>query len=60
MKVGQATPSETRTAIAKAREAFLDFRNVPAPKRGELIRQMREAIANQVSIRMIQYSLAFY
>jgi len=46
-RVRSASPSETRNAIAKAREAFQSLRNVPAPKRGEVIRQMREAIARK-------------
>ncbi|KAI0826342.1 Aldehyde/histidinol dehydrogenase [Irpex lacteus] len=40
-----ASPSELQTAIAKSREAFEFFRAVPAPKRGDILRQIREALA---------------
>jgi len=33
------TPASTDAAIARAREAFLEWRCVPAPRRGELIRR---------------------
>ena len=36
--VPRITPSATANAIAKAHQAYLEWRNVPAPKRGELIR----------------------
>ena len=36
--VPRITPSATAAAIAKAHQAYLEWRNVPAPKRGELIR----------------------
>ena len=36
--VPRITPAATAEAIAKAHQAYLEWRNVPAPKRGELIR----------------------
>jgi aldehyde dehydrogenase family 7 protein A1 len=44
----KAAPEELRAALDKAREAYLDFRHVPAPKRGEILRQIREALALKV------------
>lgn len=41
--VTSATEMEYEACIKKAEEAFLQWRNVPAPKRGEVIRQMGEA-----------------
>ena len=45
-KIGQlnsASRSEYETVIIKAQEAFLHWRKLPAPQRGEVIRQMGEA-----------------
>ncbi|KAJ7507257.1 NAD-aldehyde dehydrogenase [Mycena galericulata] len=44
-RVKTASPEELHTAISKAREAYVFFKNVPAPRRGELLRQIREALA---------------
>ncbi|KAI0052383.1 NAD-aldehyde dehydrogenase [Auriscalpium vulgare] len=44
-RVRSASPSELHAAIEKAREAYKDFRLLPAPRRGELVRQIREALA---------------
>src|SRR5262245_25247852 len=38
------TPAQVRAAIAKAQEAFQAWREVPAPKRGELIRLFGEEL----------------
>ncbi|KAJ7747925.1 succinate-semialdehyde dehydrogenase [Mycena maculata] len=43
--VKTASPEELHTALSKAREAYVFFRNVPAPRRGEILRQIREALA---------------
>lgn len=43
-KVRQATTEEYEQVVAKAHKAFLDWRMVPAPKRGEVIRQLGEAL----------------
>ena len=39
---------EAKEAIAKTREASLAVRRMPGPKRGEVIRQMREALSSKV------------
>ncbi|KAJ2914971.1 hypothetical protein MD484_g5446, partial [Candolleomyces efflorescens] len=44
-KVRTATPQEVEETLARTREAYVEFRNVPAPKRGEILRQIREALA---------------
>ncbi|KAJ7248568.1 NAD-aldehyde dehydrogenase [Mycena haematopus] len=43
-RVQTASPEELHTALSKTREAFNFFRNVPAPRRGEILRQIREAL----------------
>ncbi|TFK29573.1 succinate-semialdehyde dehydrogenase [Coprinopsis marcescibilis] len=44
-RVRTASPAEVQEALARTREAYVTFRNVPAPKRGEILRQIREALA---------------
>ncbi|KAG5639746.1 hypothetical protein H0H81_000026 [Sphagnurus paluster] len=44
-RVKSASPEELHEALARTREAYTIFRHVPAPQRGELIRQIREALA---------------
>ena len=36
--------------MERSREAYKFFRNVPAPKRGEILRQIREALAAKVGL----------
>ncbi|KAJ8486814.1 hypothetical protein ONZ45_g14541 [Pleurotus djamor] len=43
-RVKTASPQELQVALEKTREAYLYFRNIPAPRRGELLRQIREAL----------------
>ncbi|KAL9709314.1 hypothetical protein Ac2012v2_007668 [Leucoagaricus gongylophorus] len=43
-RIRTASRSELREALQRAREAYHIFRNVPAPKRGEVVRQIREAL----------------
>jgi aldehyde dehydrogenase (NAD+) len=38
------SPAEAREAVARAREAFLAWRLVPAPRRGELVRVLGEEL----------------
>ncbi len=38
--VYQASKEDYDSVVKKAHEAFLDWRNVPAPKRGEIVRQI--------------------
>ncbi|KAI0827420.1 NAD-aldehyde dehydrogenase [Trametes gibbosa] len=44
-RVQSATPEELQRALERSREAYKVLRNVPAPKRGEILRQIREALA---------------
>lgn len=43
-KVSKTSPEEYQAVIAAAEAAFLDWRMVPAPKRGEIVRQYGEAL----------------
>lgn len=43
-KVVEATAEEMQAAIGKAHAAFLQWRNVPPPKRGELVRKFGEVL----------------
>ncbi len=43
-KVKQANPDDYKRVIKSAQEAFKVWRQVPAPKRGEVIRQLGEAL----------------
>ena len=42
--VRQVTVEEYETIAARAHEAFLGWRRVPAPRRGEVVRQIGEAL----------------
>jgi aldehyde dehydrogenase (NAD+) len=42
--VQQVTEEEFDAVLARAHEAFLDWRTVPAPKRGEIVRQLGHAL----------------
>lgn len=39
-----ATPAEYHQVIEKAQAAFVEWRKIPAPKRGEIVRQLAERI----------------
>ncbi len=43
-KIAQATPEAYETVIAAAQKAFLSWRMVPAPKRGEVVRDLGQAL----------------
>ncbi len=43
-KVIQATPATYEKVASAAHQAFLDWRHVPAPKRGELVRDLGNAL----------------
>jgi aldehyde dehydrogenase (NAD+) len=43
-KVQQATPADYEAAVVAAQKAFLAWRDVPAPKRGEIVRQLGVAL----------------
>jgi len=42
--VHEASAEDMRAAVARAHQAFLQWRNVPAPKRGELVRLFGEEL----------------
>ncbi|WP_283134372.1 L-piperidine-6-carboxylate dehydrogenase [Rhizohabitans arisaemae] len=42
--LGAATPTDADRAITAAHEAFLSWRTVPAPRRGELVRRLGELL----------------
>ncbi|HLS27355.1 MAG TPA: aldehyde dehydrogenase family protein [Opitutales bacterium] len=44
--VREATADEVETVTARAVEAFRSWRTVPAPRRGEVVRQLGEALRN--------------
>ncbi|KIY68485.1 NAD-aldehyde dehydrogenase [Cylindrobasidium torrendii FP15055 ss-10] len=46
-RIRTASPENVQEAIAKSREAYKTLRNVPAPRRGEILRQIREALASK-------------
>jgi len=43
-RVKQATPADYERAVAAAQKAFLAWRDLPAPKRGEIVRQYGNAL----------------
>ena len=43
-EVRELSPPETKTAIDKAHQAYLAWRKVPAPRRGELVRLLGEEL----------------
>lgn len=43
-EVRTATPAESERAVARAHSAFQTWRNVPAPQRGDLVRQLGNAL----------------
>ncbi|KAG8943287.1 hypothetical protein FRC04_002967 [Tulasnella sp. 424] len=43
--LSEATAKELQTAIANSRDAYKQFRLTPAPRRGEMVRQIREALS---------------
>ncbi|MGA9581347.1 MAG: aldehyde dehydrogenase family protein [Allosphingosinicella sp.] len=45
--VPTASPDEVAAAVARAQEAFLDWRNVPPPRRGELVRLFGEVLREE-------------
>jgi aldehyde dehydrogenase (NAD+) len=43
-RVRQATAADYETVVAKASEAFVEWRTWPAPRRGEIVRQIGEGL----------------
>ena len=48
----QASPTDLHNALERTREAYVYFRSIPAPRRGEIIRQIREALAAKVNVTL--------
>ncbi|KAF9045367.1 NAD-aldehyde dehydrogenase [Panaeolus papilionaceus] len=46
-RVKTASPIELHEALQRSREAYVHFRDIPAPRRGELVREIREALAKK-------------
>ena len=42
-RIALATPEQYEAVVARAQEQFLRWRDLPAPKRGEIVRQMGDA-----------------
>src|SRR4051812_28889589 len=43
-RIAEASARDVSAAVGRAHEAFLEWRNVPAPKRGELVRLFGEEL----------------
>ncbi|MCO6459773.1 MAG: aldehyde dehydrogenase family protein [Saprospiraceae bacterium] len=58
-KVSTTTEEAYNEVIKKAEEAFLSWRNIPAPKRGEIVRQYGEVLrANKDALgRLVSYEM---
>ncbi|ACL62587.1 aldehyde dehydrogenase family protein [Methylobacterium nodulans] len=51
VRVQETSPDEARAAIGRAHDAFLAWRQVPAPRRGELVRLLGEELrANKAAL----------
>ena len=58
-KVSETTPEEYEVVIQKAQEAFKVWRTIPAPKRGEIVRQYGEALRKHKDAlgRLVSYEM---
>ena len=58
-KVRQANHEDYEKVIGKAEEAYKIWREIPAPKRGEIVRQMGDALrANKDNLgRLVSYEM---
>ena len=58
-KVSITTEDAYNTVIEKAEEAFLQWRNIPAPKRGDIVRQYGDVLrANKDALgRLVSYEM---
>ena len=43
-RVAVSTPAEVNSALERAQQQFLAWRDVPAPRRGELVRALGESV----------------
>lgn len=57
--VSATTKEEYEAVIAKAQEAFKEWRQIPAPKRGEIVRQYGEALRENKDAlgRLVSYEM---
>jgi len=57
--VNSATEADYEAVIMKAQEAFLEWRKVPAPKRGEVVRQLAEKLReNKLALgKLVSYEM---
>lgn len=53
--VQAAGVEDYENAITKAEHAFLSFQKIPAPKRGELVRQLGNSLREKRRIRSISF-----
>ncbi|MFM7078315.1 MAG: aldehyde dehydrogenase family protein, partial [Bacteroidota bacterium] len=58
-KIAQATADDYEAIIAKSQQAFLEWRKVPAPKRGEVVRQIGNALREKKEDlgRLVSYEM---
>ena len=58
-RVSETTPEEYEAVIQKAQEAFKVWRTIPAPKRGEIVRQYGEALRKHKDAlgRLVSYEM---
>jgi len=57
--VNSATEADYEAVILKAQEAFIEWRQVPAPKRGEVVRQLAEKLReNKLALgKLVSYEM---
>ncbi|MFH1276814.1 MAG: aldehyde dehydrogenase family protein [Candidatus Eisenbacteria bacterium] len=58
-KVNQATEDDYETVVRKAQEVFKEWRMLPAPQRGEIVRQIGEALREKKDDlgRLVSYEM---
>jgi aldehyde dehydrogenase (NAD+) len=58
-KVGSCSKADVDGVIAKAQEAFVEWRKWPAPKRGEVVRQVGDALREKKDAlgRLVSYEM---
>ncbi|GJJ14509.1 hypothetical protein Clacol_008773 [Clathrus columnatus] len=47
-RIRSGTPDELQATLSKTREAYRKFRLLPPPRRGEIVRQIRNALSSKV------------
>ena len=53
-KVKQASPEDYEKVMSRAQEAFNSWRTVPAPRRGEVVRQLGNALRETLG-KVVEY-----